>query len=343
MDVVLPKKAERVCGGIAEPNTFPELLTTYDGVMRYLEDLHTVAPGRAWSASIYVTPEPNIPDIQRLHRAGVIGHLKDYPPGGSTHTQHSASFEALINKNSLAGRLMCVAEDERIPVKRHPEIVTHNGQIVDQYAREPTYLREYEPRFMDTYPQMRRILAHISTREAAHHMKQYGNPYRYVAELPPVHGCCDRRILADGGSIITYHHCLPPVQDVYNMAALQNMQRQKPTWLMAASDAAGHGASGKFAFLAGGGLYTYHCDLEMYIETLAGLGILDYAYDFLYGNAKRFFGDLVPDNPTPVKLVRQEWSVNETVPIPGTDDYMIPFGYHPDEAKRYRYMYKVAA
>ena len=119
------------------------------------------------------------------------------------------------------------------------------------------------------------------------------------------------------------------------------MVSKKPKWLVAGTDAAGHPSTSKYAFLGAGGLYVYHCDLEMYVEMLAGLGILDYAHDFLYGNARRFFGDIVPAHPKPVRLVRREWTVDETVPIPGTDDHMVPFGYHPDPTKRYRFMYQL--
>lgn len=341
MNIVLPEKARRVCGGVGEPNTFPELLIDYDTVMRYLDSMHKVAPDVPWVASVYITQEPNITDIIRLWKQGCIAHLKDYPPGGSTHTDHSASFEQLMDEKTKPGRLMRTAEDHEIPVKRHPEIVVHKNKIVDQQLREPIYLTEYETRFMDKFTRLRRILAHITSTQAVEHMRQYGDPKKYVAELPPVHGCYDRRILADGGAIIADHHCLPPVKDYPNLLSLQSMVRQKPSWLMAGSDAAGHGASSKYRFQGAGGLNVYHCDLELYIELLAGLGVIDYADAFLYRNAKQFFGDLVPDNPKQVNLKLQTWQVNATVPIPGENDFMTPFGYHPEEPKRRRFMYQL--
>lgn len=78
------------------------------------------------------------------------------------------------------------------------------------------------------------------------------------------------------------------------------------------------------------------------------LGLIAYANDFLYGNAKRFHKDLVPDNPPRVRLVRESWTVNELVFLPrekpeGEDDWMTPFGYHPDPKKRFQFQYKISA
>ncbi len=78
--LVMLQKARRSCGGSLEPNTNPHL-TSYDGVMRYLEEVNKAADYTGtWYGSIYITDEPNLKDVARLWEEDSITHLKQYPP-----------------------------------------------------------------------------------------------------------------------------------------------------------------------------------------------------------------------------------------------------------------------
>jgi len=246
--------------------------------------------------------------------------------------------EIVLDKNSPSGRLMCMAQECGLPLKRHAEI---SDNITDPYYLEGADLREIEPRFMDTYPNLRRILAHISTEEAVKHMIEYGDPDTYICEITAHHLLADRRILYDGGALLPDHHCLPRINEKRHRDALRRLVGMCPPYVVAGSDGAIHLTKNKYRFDAFGGLNTTACDLELYIQLLAEMGVLHYADDFLYKNARRFFGDLIPP-PKHVRLVRQEWTANARIPIPGTDDEATPFGFHPDPKKRFRFKWKLA-
>jgi dihydroorotase len=343
MNFILPQKAARTCGGSLEPNTKQPHLTTYDVVMWYLDQAYRIEPDRVWKASIYLDNDPQLKDIERLWREGCITHIKHYPPSGSVHTDESAPYEALFNKNSLPGKAMRLAEEMGLPYKAHPEVAKRADVDIDPYYREYWYFREIVKRMMDTYPELRRVLAHISTQEAVNYMLEFGDPDRYICELTAHHLVSDRRILYDGGAILPDHHCLPVIKEEHHWQALQELFRGKHPYVVAGSDGALHPTKDKYRFDAYGGLNTNGCDLELYIEILEKLSILDYWHDFLYGNAKRFWGDLIPDNPTPVRLVREEWTANERIPIPKIDDETTPFGFHPNPEKRYKFQWKLVA
>ena len=232
---------------------------------------------------------------------------------------------------------MCLAQECGIPLKRHAEISDHT---TDPYELEPTDLREIEPQFMDTYPNLLRILAHISTEEAVEHMIKYGDPDKYICEVTAHHLLADRRILYDGGALLPDHHCLPRINKESDRNALRRLIGLRPSYVVAGSDAAIHLTTGKYRFNAFGGLNTTECDLELYVQMLDMIGVLDYANKFLHSNASRFFGDLVPP-PKYVRIVQQEWTVDARVQISGTDDEVTPFGYHPDPDKRFRFQWKL--
>lgn len=345
MELVLPQKAQRVCGGSLEPNTSPHLLT-YDDVRRYLDKARDIAPGRSWTASVYLTSEPNMKDIQSLWEDGHITHVKQYPPHGSTNTAESVPPEMLLDENSGPGRLMRMAEECGLPLKRHAEVAHQHGEAVDPYKRERLDLREVEPRIMEMYPKLRRILAHLSTKEGVEHMEQYGNPDSYICEMTAHHAAKHRGILYDGGSILTDHHCLPVIKKKKHWRALRRFIQKRPAYLVAASDAAAHTTRVKHGeFAAFGGLYTYLCDLELYVQVLVELNVLDYAEDFLIGNIRRFFPHIVPKNPPRVSLTSETWTQDTQLHVPGLpeSEKVTPFGYHPDPAKRFRFQYKLAA
>lgn len=332
----------RMSGASEEPNTSPHL-QTYDDVARSLEECQRIAPGRTWKSSIYLTPETKWEEVKRAWRASLITHVKRYPEGGSTHSAESVPIGFVLNRESPTGHLLRNMAEEGIPYKSHGEVVEWKGVELDPYDREAVYFREVAPRVDELYPNLRQIHAHISTVEAAEYMHERGHPHSKVAEITGHHALFDRRICFDGGAYLVDHHCLPPVKRWRHMRGLQGLIEARPTYLMAGSDAAAHTTDSKYQCCAYGGFYTYHCSLELYLQVLEKLGVLDnYAGEFLYGNAKRFFGDLLPNDPHFITVKRNKWQVLERER--GQDGVeFTPFGFHPNEKRRHTFTWQVVA
>ena len=317
---LLTTTALRVSGASEEPNTKPHL-QTYDDVARSVEECYSVAPGRVWKSSIYLTPDTKSSDVIRAWEAGLITHVKRYPPHGSTHSDESVSDHVLLDQESPTGRLLRDMSERRIPYKSHGEVVEWNGEELDPFDREEVYFREVQPRIDETYPDLRQIHAHISTAQAADYMRQHGDPTKKIAEITGHHGMKDRRITFDGGAYIVDHHCLPPVKRLQHRDALRDLLAEKPAYLVAGSDAAAHTVESKYQCCAFGGFYTYHCSLELYLQLLA----------------QRFFGSLLPKNPHRIRVQRKMWQVTDRIKSADGAHVFTPFGFHPNKERRHQF------
>lgn len=341
MDVLLPEAAKRMCGGMFEPNTSPHL-ETYHDVLAYLTDADQIAPHR-WSASIYLTARTSIDDVLRAWEDRLIAHVKRYPVHGTTNSDEAVTLEMMLDKNSDTYKLLQAMSEAGVPLKNHGEVTHWGGKEIAPGKRERIYYNEVQPRIRDLYPNLRQVGAHLSGMAAVEHYREFGDPDTYVAEYTPHHPLFDDTIRFDGGFLLAENHCLPVIQDEEHRDALRDLLLSKPPYLMAGSDMAAHDIKRKHAARVWGGIYTYHCSLELYIQLLDQLNLLDYAEDFLYGNAKRFHKDLVPDNPPEVTLVQEPWQVYKMVPYGEGEEagLMSPFGHDDNPAKRFKFQWRV--
>ncbi|MBA3788928.1 hypothetical protein H0X32_00850 [Patescibacteria group bacterium] len=346
METILPEAAKRMCGGCAEPNTRnPTLGTrhilTCDDAENYVGDMDNVAPGRMWCTSIYLTPRTSFHEVSGAFEQGLISHVKGYPPHGTTFADESVPPEMLLDINSGPGKLLCGLAERGIPYKSHGEVVAMNGKFVHPQRREGLWYRDVQPRIDDLYRSrgLRQIHAHITSSEAASYMECNGNPDSCVCEITGHHLIDDWSLQYDGGFLLPDNHWLPVSKDEVNTESLRALLRARYSFVHAGSDMAGHDTKRKYAAKAFGGGYTYHCSLELYVQVLDELDVLDFAQDFLYGNAKRFHGTLVPHNPEPFRLVREDWTVNERTKYGGGE--MTPFGYDDDLKKRRVFTWKL--
>lgn len=337
---LLTEASKRMCGGCFEPNTAPHILTCED-LATYLEEASEMAPHRRWSGSIYLTPETRLSEVVQAWEWNILSHVKSYPPHGTTHSDESVPPEMLLDINSSVGKLLCGMADNGIPFKTHGEVVALNGKDVHPQHREGLWYREVQPRFDELYKArgLRQIHAHITTSEAAQYALAHGDPEDCVFELTCHHLIESWLLQYDGGHLMPDHHWLPVSKDEQNTEDLRDLVRKQLPYIHAASDMAGHDTRRKYAAKAFGGGYTYHCSLELYVEVLVMLGVIGFAGDFLYGNAKQFHGSLVPNNPQIFHLVADEWSVDERTKYDGGE--MTPFGYDDDETKRRKFKFKL--
>ncbi len=341
MGPLLGTASHRMCGGALEPNTAPEFVLTYEDAVRYHEQANKLTPGCPWAVSIFLTKDTKLEDVERAWRAGILSHVKRYPPNASTHSADGPSEELLLDRNSNVGKVLCGMEERSIPFKAHAEIATWKGEEVAAAEREDLYYKEFARRFHDTYKRLGIINAHLTTTAGVKHMEEFGDPDSYVCEVTGHHLAHHHAALHDGGFLLPCMHCLPVLKSKYNWRRVRNFVAKGHRYIMLHSDMAYHPIDNKFAFQCMGGLGTYHCSLELFVQMLDELDALQHADNLLYGNAKRFYGDIVPDNPQRIKLVRDPWTQDEK--FYWGDKEHIPFGWHPDPKKRFPFQFRIAA
>jgi dihydroorotase len=343
MDTILPIAAQRMCGGMFEPNTAPHI-ENYGQVLAYLSWADAAAPKCKWVGSIYHTPHTSPSDVILAWEQGLISHVKRYPVHGTTNSDEAVTLEMILDKNSKTAKLLDAMSEAGVPLKNHGEVVEWQGKKIPPDKRESIYYNEVQPRICDLYPNLRQIGAHISSMAAVEHYREFGDPDDYIAEVTPHHPMFDDNIRFDGGALLPNHHCLPVIKNEEHREALRELIAEKPAYLVAGSDMAAHDSRKKYAEKVAGGIWSYHCSIELYIQLLDEIGALDYAEDFLYGNAKRFHKKLVPDNPQEIELVRLPWKAEDLVSYYENEDTLVtmtPFGYDSDPAKRFEFQWQI--
>ncbi len=344
MGVLLREASNRMCGGMLEPNTAPHI-EIYTHAMAYLKKVNDVGTNCSWITSIYLTPQTSIDEVIKAWQSGIISHVKRYPVHGTTNSDEAVTLEMILEKNGNIAHVLEGMAEAGIPLKNHGEVVEWLGKKIPPDKRESVYYNEVQPRIQDLYPNLRQIGAHISSMAAVEHYREFGNPNSYIAEVTPHHPMFDDNIRFDGGALLPNHHCLPVIKNDEHRDALRELIAEKPTYLVAGSDMAAHDTRKKYAEKVAGGIWSYHCSLELYIQLLEELNVLEYAEAFLYGNAKNFHMGLVPDNPPEIELVREPWKVEELVSYYEDKDTraeMTPFGYDSDPEKRFEFQWKIA-
>ncbi len=340
MRLVLPLIAQRSNGGAAEPNTGPHLFT-YEDVRAYVDFMNFLCPGKIWKASLYLTSRTKTEDAKRCWDEKLITHAKWYPLEGTTGADASPTVEMLLNKNSSVGQVLQFCVEYGIPVKYHPEVTEWNGVHIAPRRREALFYQELAPRMNDLYVGLRQNYAHLSTKEAAAYALVHRDELSMFFESTCHHQLLSTLELFAGGKLHPDLHCWPNIKDPEDRDALNDWLRTEPQNAGAADDQAGHDRRFKHSNKVPGGLFTYHCALEMNVQLLEKLRLLHWADDFLWGNAKRYHDDLLPDNPEPITLVKEQWQVESLIEQDGVQVH--PFGYAEDPEDRYTFQWKLAA
>ena len=331
----------RSCGGILMCNTKPLLLTCAD-VQKYLfTEWRPHLTNEKLVPTIYLTQHTDPEHILLACKFVIIARMKWYPPGHQQST-NSVTPEMLMPREGKVGKLLAMMEREGIPLLLHGEVAYWDHEELPQEDREAFFIKNILPSIRSTFNKLRISLEHISTLEAAEYMEEHGHPYYLVCTITAHHLALDSRDLYQGGFLRGVLHCLPIVKHLRNKYALHKLLMGKYDFVLAGTDLAPHDMERKTAYCCGGGLYTGHCSVELYLEVLEMLGLLEYADAFFYGNAKLFHMDLVPDNPEMVEFETKDWQVESTVPYAEGHTFS-PFGYFPAPADRWTFTWAVAA
>lgn len=337
---------ERSSGGILMPN-LQQQLTTTAGVQAYLALWGVHAKRGAWVATIYLTTATMPEEVKKAFRMRLIAGVKWYPPGHQ-QSDKNVTAEMLVTRSGKTGEMLSMMEEEGIPLLVHGE-VGHDmdGNELDPYDKEAYFVKFYLPLLRKSYPKLRISLEHISSEEAVEYMIEHGDPYYMVCTITAHHLALDRRYLYLNGFLRPHHHCLPVIKTVKHKSALHRLLEGRRAFVMAGTDLAPHDRDErKHNYCCWGGLYTGHCSVELYLQVLEGLGLLDYAEQFFCGNAKKFYGDLIPDHPQKFLFEKKGWTVNEPIIYdasggPDKEKVVVPFGYQPNEHDRWPFTWQL--
>lgn len=303
---VLPATARQFARAIVMPNLRPPV-TTVAIASAYRNRIMLARPSEGPGSdflplmTLYLTDHTSPDEIHRAAASGFIFAVKFYPAGATTHSDAGVTD---IRKTYPALRTM---QTVGMPLLVHGEVT---DPAVDIFDREAVFIDRVMRPLRHEFPDLKIEFEHITTVEAAQYVRD-GGPL-IAATITAHHLKYNRNALFTGG-ICPHHYCLPVLKRERHRQALVAAATSGSPKFFLGTDSAPHAAELKEAAAGCAGCYTAPAALEMYVEVFEAAGALDRLEGFASHHGADFYG--LPRNSGTVTLVKQPWTLPETLPF----------------------------
>ncbi|MGQ2923790.1 MAG: dihydroorotase [Hydrogenophaga sp.] len=296
---VVPHTAAQFGRAIIMPNLKPPVTTAAQAVA-YRERIQRAVPeGVSFEPLMTLYLTDNLPpdEIARAKDAGVVA-CKLYPAGATTNSDAGVTDIRKTHKTleamQRAGVLLLV----------HGEVTSAD---IDLFDREAVFIDEQLIPLRRDFPELKIVMEHITTREAAHYVAEAG-PFT-AATLTAHHLLYNRNAIFTGG-IRPHYYCLPVLKRETHRQALVVAATSGSDRFFLGTDSAPHPAHLKEHATGCAGCYTAHAALEMYAEAFDSVGALHQLEAFASFHGPAFYG--LPRNSGTVTLQRESWTTPES-------------------------------
>ncbi len=302
LSAVVGDSARRFARAIVMPNLKPAVRTTEQALHYRDRILGALPDGLAFEPlmTLYLTDDTPPEEISRAKLSGRIAGVKLYPAGATTHsdegvTRLSRCFHTLEKMQELG-----------IPLLIHGE---STDPAIDVFDRERAFLEEVLGPLLNRFPELKVVLEHITTRDAAQFVEVTGE--NVAATITAHHLLMNRNSLFLGG-IRPHHYCLPVLKREEHREALVEAATSGNPKFFLGTDSAPHAKNAKEAAFGCAGIYTAHAAIELYATAFEEAGALERLEAFASVHGPRFYG--LPLNEGTITLVREEWTVPVELP-----------------------------
>ncbi|WP_339804493.1 dihydroorotase [uncultured Marinobacter sp.] len=307
---VVPATARCFGRAIIMPNLVPpvtnasQALAYKQRILAAAGDHNTFAP----LMTLYLTGATRPQDILEAHQAGIPA-AKLYPAGATTNSESGVSnvrdIDEVLAAMAECGMLLLV----------HGEVTDEHTDIFD---REKHFLDRVLTPVLDRHPELRVVLEHITTADAAEFVR--GQPGdRLGATLTPQHLMYNRNHMLVGG-IRPHLYCLPVLKRNTHQQALQEAVVSGDNRFFLGTDSAPHARDRKETSCGCAGCYSAFGAIELYAGVFEELGILDKLEAFASFNGPDFYR--LPRNTDTITLIRESWTVPDSLPL--ADGSIVP-------------------
>ncbi|HEX6691657.1 MAG TPA: dihydroorotase [Burkholderiales bacterium] len=301
MASVLADTARRFGRAIVMPNLKPAVRTTQQALHYRERILGALPEGSTFEPlmTLYLTDDTPAEEIARAKLSGRVFGVKLYPAGATTHsdegvTRLSRCFHALEKMAQMG-----------LPLLVHGE---STDPAVDVFDREKAFLEEVLSPLLERFPDLKVVLEHITTRDAAQFVEVTGP--NVAATITAHHLLMNRNALFMGG-IRPHHYCLPVLKREEHREALVEAATSGNPKFFLGTDSAPHSQKAKEADCGCAGIYTAHAAIELYAIAFEEAGALDKLEGFAAQFGAQFYG--LPPSRDTLTLVREDWKVPETL------------------------------
>jgi dihydroorotase len=240
-----------------------------------------------------------------------IAAFKLYPAGATTNSSQGVTGD--LSKALPAIRAMAKSG---IPLCVHGEVT--RGEV-DVFDREAFFLRERLAPLLDAVPDLRVVLEHITTEDAAEFVLKHGSGGRIAATVTPQHMLLNRNALLVGG-VRPHAYCLPVLKRERHRAAVLRAATLPASEgggrFFLGTDSAPHPKHAKECACGCAGVYSAPAALALYAHAFEQAGALEDGRfaAFCSRNGAAFYRR--PVNQGTVALVKKQqgsgWRVPES-------------------------------
>ncbi|MCB1643990.1 MAG: dihydroorotase [Pseudomonadales bacterium] len=293
----------------------PNLIPPVDQVAAaeaYFQRITSLIPtGSAFQPlmTLYITPNTTPAVVQTAAESEIVQAFKLYPAGATTNSQAGVdSIQSLYP-------VFAAMEKAGVPLAVHGEVTDHD---IDIFDREVVFIERHLVPITRSFPALRIILEHITTRDAVAWVRD--SPANIGATITAHHLLYNRNDMLVGGMKPLYY-CLPVLKrNTHQQALIEAATSGDPAFFLG-TDSAPHPRSAKEnACGCAAGSYTAHAAIELYAEVFAAENALDKLEGFASFHGADFYQ--LPRNTDTITLHASAWDVPTTLTF-GKED-LIP-------------------
>ena len=299
--------ARQFARGIVMPNLASPVVTTKQAADYRERILINLPATSSWQPlmTLYLTDNTPGEELQRAKDSGFIHGIKYYPAGATTNS------DAGVTELKKVYPLLDIMQKLGLPLLVHGEVTDSE---VDIFDREAVFIERHLVPLARTFPELKIVLEHITTREGAAFVQE--SPSHIAATITPQHLLYNRNHLLVGG-IRPHLYCLPILKrDVHQQALISVATSGDPSFFLG-TDSAPHSRSSKETACGCAGCYSHHAALELYAEAFDRNKALDKLEGFASHHGADFYG--LPRNQSSITLTRREWQAPQSIAFGDTE------------------------
>ena len=289
---------------IVMPNLVPPVVNTQQAKeyrQRILSEIPAGNNSFTPLMTLYLTDSTSPEEIKAAKASGVVHAVKLYPAGATTNSDSGVT--ALENIHSALEAMQEIG----MPLLVHGEVTDSD---IDIFEREKIFIDRYLINLVDKFPQLKIVMEHITTREAAQFV--IAGSDNLAATITPQHLLYNRNDMLVGG-IKPHLYCLPILKRNIHQQALLEAATSGNKKFFLGTDSAPHAKNAKEAACGCAGCYSATTAIELYAEAFDMMNALDKLEGFASFHGPDFYG--LPRNTDKITLERKQWTQKNTLPF----------------------------
>lgn len=239
LKAIVPLVAHRFKRAIAMPNVTPPVTTT-ELAMSYRERIMASVPEDVSEfeplMTLYLTDNTTSEELKKAKASGKVVGCKLYPAGATTNSENGVTDIKQIYpvfKTMEEVDLVLLVHGEVFRT-RTTEVSGDNQKRlvekeVDIFEREKVFLETVLPDVVQSFPKLRIVLEHITTKEAVEFVLQQPKEARIAATITPQHLLFHRNKIFQGNLIRPHYFCMPILKSEEHLKALTGLLKQLST------------------------------------------------------------------------------------------------------------------